>query len=470
MSRVLLLGDSISMGYTPRVVAVLTNEARVFRPVGTNGAPENCEGTTRGVRDLDRWLSLGNGKWDVIHFNFGLHDLKRESSTNGAGSNLATDLPQADRAAYRRQLENIILRLKSTGATLVLATTTPVPAGRVRPHREEQDVEDYNLIAVELARNHGVRINDLHEFALGRLPAIQRPVNVHFTDDGSRQLGDEVAGAVRLALRSRGTAASRKKSPPNVVFILADDLGWGDLGCYNPASKVPTPRLDRLASEGLRALDAHSPSAVCTPTRYGILTGRYAWRTRLRQGVLWGYSRPLIEPGRMTVASLLQQNGYRTACIGKWHLGLSWNTRGPAPAGDGDLPPELVDFAGPLRAGPHTLGFHESCVLPGSLDMEPYLLVVNGSVEHIPTNSVAGSVSQRQGGDGFWRAGPVAPGFTHEGCLPDLTARAAEFIRAQTAKRSFFLYLPLAAPHDPWLPTPEFRGRSGAGPRGDFVA
>ena len=273
-------------------------------------------------------------------------------------------------------------------------------------------------------------------------------------------------------LGGSSTVAARPPARPNVVFILADDLGWGDLGCYNRASKIPTPRLDRLAAEGLRFTDAHSPSAVCTPTRCGLLTGRYAWRTRLTNGVLWGYSRPLIEPDRLTVASLLRQHGYATACVGKWHLGLGWPTTGPAPTGVAalaDAKPAEVDFSRPFSAGPHTVGFDYSYVLPGSLDMEPYVYVENGRVDGVPTNSVTGSKSQRQGGAGFWRGGPASPGFTHEGCQPKFAAKAVEFIRRQTAQRPFFLYLPLTSPHDPWVPTPEFRGRSSAGARGDFV-
>src|SRR5262249_11726620 len=109
---------------------------------------------------------------------------------------------------------------------------------------------------------------------------------------------------------------------PNIVVILADDMGYGDPGCYNPDSKIATPNKDRLAAQGVRFTDAHTPSSVCTPTRYGLLTGRYCWRTPLARGVLQGYSPLLIEPGRMTVAALLKRHGYTTACVGKWHLGL----------------------------------------------------------------------------------------------------------------------------------------------------
>ena len=115
-------------------------------------------------------------------------------------------------------------------------------------------------------------------------------------------------------------------SSPNIVFIMADDMGYGDVGCYNPDAKIPTPNMDKLAQEGIRFTDAHSPSAVCTPTRYGVLTGRYCWRSRLKHGVLYGYEPPLIEPERLTVPGLLKDAGYNTACTGKWHLGLGFST------------------------------------------------------------------------------------------------------------------------------------------------
>ena len=117
------------------------------------------------------------------------------------------------------------------------------------------------------------------------------------------------------------------QSKPNVVFILADDMGYGDVSYLNENSKIATPNIDRIGQEGRFFTDAHSPSALCTPTRYGILTGRYCWRTRITRSVCWGYSKHLIEPERMTVASLLKSQGYNTACIGKWHLGMDMQTR-----------------------------------------------------------------------------------------------------------------------------------------------
>ena len=145
---------------------------------------------------------------------------------------------------------------------------------------------------------------------------------------------------------------------PNIVLILADDLGYGDVSCLNPQSRIATPHLDALAGQGMTFRDAHSSSAVCTPSRYSLLTGRYCWRGSLQAGVLWGYDPCLIEPGRLTLAEMLRQRGYATACVGKWHLGLGWHFRGQPQFGP-EADPE-VDWAQPLTAGPHTVGFDYS--------------------------------------------------------------------------------------------------------------
>jgi len=245
---------------------------------------------------------------------------------------------------------------------------------------------------------------------------------------------------------------------PNIVLILADDLGIGDLGCYNPASKIPTPNMDRLASAGMRFTDAHTPSAVCTPTRYGVLTGRYCWRTRLKQGVLWGLSRNLIDPERLTLPDILRERGYRTGGVGKWHLGL------------GDEEP--TDYSQPFALSPVSHGFDTYFGIPASLDMEPYVYLLDDWVTQAPSSTVELSHHRRRNGGGFWRAGPAAPDFRHVEVLPRLAARAAEFVERShrdEPDRPFFLYFPLSAPHTPWLPTEEHRGRSGAGYYGDFV-
>lgn len=245
--------------------------------------------------------------------------------------------------------------------------------------------------------------------------------------------------------------------PPNVVIILADDLGYGDPRCYNEESKVPTPTFDRLAGESMRFTDAHTPSAVCTPTRYGLLTGRYCWRSRLKRGVLWGMSPALIEPDRTTIASMLDAAGYETMGVGKWHLGL----------GDD----EETDYSGPLRPGPVTIGFDHYFGIPASLDMPPYVYIRDDGLVAPPTETIDGSAHRRQGGDGFWRGGPIAPGFRHVDVLPELEREAIAFLDGREGDDDpFFLYVPLSAPHTPWLPLDEYRGRSDAGYYGDFVA
>ncbi len=251
-------------------------------------------------------------------------------------------------------------------------------------------------------------------------------------------------------------AAHREPRPPNIVLILADDMGYGDPRCYNPASKIPTPNIDRLAKDGMRFTDAHSPSAVCTPTRYALLTGRYCWRTSLKRGVLQGYDPLLIEPGRITIASVLKERGYATACVGKWHLGFGRDAR--------------VDYEKLLSPGPNSVGFDYFYGIPSSLDFPPYVFVENDRPTERPTATIATSESQRTGGGGFWRAGAISPGFRHEDVLPRTTEKAVEFIRKQDDNRPFFLYIPLTAPHTPWMPAAKFRGKSGAGSYGDFVA
>jgi len=168
---------------------------------------------------------------------------------------------------------------------------------------------------------------------------------------------------------------------PNIVIILADDQGYGDVSANNPDSRIPTPHIDRLATEGMRFTDAHTSSGVCTPTRYSLLTGRYHWRTRLQSGVLGGFSKPLIAADRVTLASLLGSHGYATACIGKWHLGMNWPLRGGETADDGgdfskpfrDI--DLVDYAAPIHDGPVDRGFDHFYGISASLDMFPYVWI-----------------------------------------------------------------------------------------------
>ena len=276
-----------------------------------------------------------------------------------------------------------------------------------------------------------------------------------------------VAATLLAACSPPESTEPTPRARPNILLILADDLGYGDLGAYNPDSRIPTPNLDRLATEGMRLTDVHSPSSVCTPTRYALLTGRYAWRSRLKSSVLGGRSTALIEPGRQTLPAFLRANGYATAGIGKWHLGLGAD---PDP-GDGE--PGRTDYGAPLRPGPLTAGFEHYFGIPASLDMEPYLYIEDDGVVEAATGTIEASDMRRRGGGGYWRAGEIAPGFDFLQVTPTLFERASSYIGQRAAagdERPFFLYLPLPSPHTPWMPLPEFEGSSGAGVYGDFVA
>lgn len=275
-------------------------------------------------------------------------------------------------------------------------------------------------------------------------------------------------------------AQQEPKGKPNVVYILADDMGYGDLSSLNPGSKIRTPNMDNLVKQGVSFTDAHSNSAVCTPTRYGILTGRYAFRSSLKKGVLNGFSKSLIEPGRMTVADFMKDNGYHTACIGKWHLGLDWAKLDPAQAiqelksGEkitADFK-DNVDFTAAVKGGPADHGFDYSYIIPASLDMAPYCYIRNGKVETLPTAMTAGQ-SEQDGRGSMRRSGKMSPDFDFQQVLPRFVNESVKYIDEQAALKSkapFFLYLPLPSPHTPWVPTEEFKKATGIGNYGDYVA
>lgn len=264
------------------------------------------------------------------------------------------------------------------------------------------------------------------------------------------------AAALVLVLITAGAAAAQKghtaAAPPNIIYILADDLGIGDVKLYNANGKIRTPNIDRIGQQGMRFDDVHSSSAVCTPSRYSIVTGRYAWRSRLAKGVLYGYDEPLIDSSRLTVARLLKQQGYATACIGKWHLGLGWKVITP-----GKEP--VIDYSSRITGGPNALGFDYFYGIAASLDMPPFIFIENDLTVGLPT------VTKKWG-----RKGPAAADFEAVNCLPELTSKAVAYIHEKSREQHpFFLYFTLPSPHTPIVPSAAFKGKSGVTEYGDYV-
>ena len=254
--------------------------------------------------------------------------------------------------------------------------------------------------------------------------------------------------------------AAMVQAAPNFVFILADDMGYGDVS--HAGGRIPTPSLDTLRAEGMRFTDAHTTTSVCTPTRYGILTGRYNWRSRLKRSVLFPPDRSIMNPDRTTIAGFLKDRGYRTCVVGKWHLGLNWHMLAtPAKAAAGPTRGTCwnIDFSKPPQQGPLKLGFTEDFLFPASLDMAPYVYLRNDRVTAIPTVS-----------KGWNRQGPATPDFEARNCLIDFARESRSFIKsAADSKSPFFLYLPLTSPHTPIVPSEKWRGKSPLGTYGDFV-
>ena len=247
--------------------------------------------------------------------------------------------------------------------------------------------------------------------------------------------------------------AAEQTTIPNIVVILVDDMGYGDPGCFNPQSKIPTPHIDSLARDGMRFTDAHAPGPLCHMSRYGLMTGRYPFRTDVSK---WP-KHPLIEANQMTIASLAKSKGYRTAMVGKWHLGFQEN-----------------GYDKPLPGGPVDRGFSSYFGIRASTDIPPYFYIRNNRAVDPPTNQIqannSAGWSKIQGA--FWRAGGIAPGLKLKDVLPKFTDEAIQVIENQknvAAAPPLMLYLAYPAPHTPWLPSKQFAGKSGAGMYGDFL-
>jgi len=291
--------------------------------------------------------------------------------------------------------------------------------------------------------------------------------------------------AALLALVTLGAAGDPRR--PNIVVILADDLGYGDVGCYNPRSKIPTPNLDRLAKSGVRFTDAHSPSTVCTPSRYSLLTGRMAFRTGYRGGVFTGVGGPsLIEPGRLTLPGMLRDQGYATACVGKWHVGLTFQTADGTPVHQVKIPGDgtgaakelarvrLTDFRRPLTDGPTHRGFDyffgtACCPTTDWL----YAYIENDRIPTPPTSLLDASKLPKHPYANDCRRGLVAPGFEHDQVDLVFLEKSRAWLTAQVRRapdQPFFLYHATQAAHLPSFAAPRFQGATTAGPHGDFIA
>ena len=265
------------------------------------------------------------------------------------------------------------------------------------------------------------------------------------------------------ALSSDLSFGDHHEAKPNIVFVLADDMGYGDLKAFNPDSRIATPNLDALAASGVILTDAHSGGSTCKPSRYALMTGRFAAR---RSG--FNDKAPIIRDGRETVASMLRDSGYRTAMVGKWHLGFDRaKNRGTK---DADF-----DYSQSQMGGPLDRGFDTFFGMHASLDIPPYFYIR----DRMATNAASGVVGDSTSVGGtedwnriqgaFWRAGGIAADFKHDEVTPRFAAEASRAIESHDKGKPLFLYLALPSPHTPWLPAKEFAGKSGAGMYGDFV-
>ena len=282
-----------------------------------------------------------------------------------------------------------------------------------------------------------------------------------------------------LAASVAALANAVHAADPNIVIIYADDLGYGDVSCYNPErGKIPTPHIDRLASQGMLFTDGHSSSGVCSPSRYTLLTGRYHWRTRLQRGIVGLWGAPLIAPDRLTIAGMLKEQGYQTACIGKWHLGWEWAIqdgqnglfRGDktqnVPATARHIAAWDHTFSQPVAGGPVARGFDEyfGTDVP---NWPPFCFIEQDRTMGVPSEFLPVRLFQNNQAS---VQGPALEGWTLEPILPALGDRTSEYIhRASQQSEPFFVYMPLTAPHTPLSVNDAWKGRSGLNLYADFV-
>ncbi|MET2985306.1 sulfatase family protein [Aureibaculum conchae] len=271
------------------------------------------------------------------------------------------------------------------------------------------------------------------------------------------------------------SCSKEERTLPNIVIIYADDMGYGDLNIQNPTSKIPTPNLDNLASEGMRFTDAHSSSGICSPSRFALLTGTYHWRRQ--HGIVGAFGKPFFKDSDITLPQLLKTKGYTTACIGKWHLGWDWEFKNE-PSLEvkqwGQMrkfyAPDDVDWSKPISGGPLDRGF-DYYFGDGTINFPPYAWVENDRLIQIPTETMDINNVGYTTKEGSWefRPGPKVENWNPYDVLPTLTKKTVEWIHNRTDKEPFFLYFPLPSPHAPIIPNDEFDGKSRAGGYGDFM-
>ncbi|NQV34596.1 MAG: arylsulfatase [Phycisphaeraceae bacterium] len=265
------------------------------------------------------------------------------------------------------------------------------------------------------------------------------------------------------------------QASPNVIIFLSDDMGYGDPKCLNPQSRIPTPNIDLLSRQGMTFTDAHTSSSICTPSRYGLMTGRYCWRSKLPTGIVWYWDMPFIDPNRLTMAGMFKQHGYATACVGKWHLGMDWPLDDGSYISDHEtavlMPPKKreaysrqIDFRKPIHGGPLAYGFdyYFGTAVP---NFPPYCFIENDRTVGIPALPKPKDMFGRS-----W--GPMIEGWQLEKILPTMTDKAVAYIDEHAATKKgqpFFMYFASTAPHTPIRPDKPFQGKSDAGPYGDLV-
>lgn len=271
------------------------------------------------------------------------------------------------------------------------------------------------------------------------------------------------------------TCSPKKDRLPNIVIIYADDMGFGDLNCQNPDSKIPTPHLDQLAAGGMRFTDAHSSSGICSPSRFALLTGTYHWRRQ--HDIVNSFGEPFFNDDDYTLPQMLKANGYTTACIGKWHLGWEWEFKNE-PSGEvmqwGKMRkfyrPDDIDWTAPVSGGPLDRGF-DYYFGDGTINFPPYAWVENETFIELPTDVMEINNIGYETHEGQWefRPGPKVTEWNPYEVLPTLTKKTVEWIHSQDNHEPFFLYFALPSPHAPIIPNDEFIGKSQAGGYGDFM-